>query len=294
MRFPHRWVFSLMVMTGTVARADIPSAPAPVIAPAPGASSRFVGVISASQTVDLAPLVEGRLEQVKVRLGDHVEAGQVVATLETRLWQLELSARQAQFQAAEAEHARAVLLLTHAAQKLKRDQQIRTIIADDEVRASEQKVELATVDVNLAKAKLAEARALVDVANENLEQARIRAPFAGIVSEQYLQLGLLVNRSTPILRLVREDVRLRFAIPEQQVASIRPGSEVWVYAKNSPSAPLKAVVDRISPELTLSSRHLRAEAKLEIPAGRRTDIPIGSVVEVALSEAPRRTATASP
>ena len=253
---------------------------APPVAPAPRAAP-LVGVIAASQTLDLAPLVEGRLDQVKAHLGDRVEAGQVVAILETRVWQLELTARQAQLQASEAEHARAVLQLEHAKQKSQRQQQIRSYAAGEEVETAEQGVQLATVDLNLAKAKLAEMKAQVAVATETLEQARIRAPFTGIVSEQYVQPGTLVNRATPILRLVREDLRLRFAVPQALATLLRPGSEVWVHVARLPQ-PLKGVVDRISPELDPSSRHLRAEARLELSPELRGRIPIGLVVDVSL------------
>lgn len=260
-----------------------PGAGAPDVRPREGVAraAPLVGVVSASQVLDLIPLIEGRIASVKTRLGTRVEAGQVVAVLEAKPLQLELSIRQAVVKAAEAERSRALLRLKHAQRKFEREQRIRSFTSLEEVEAAENDLELAKVDVELTQAKLAEAKAQQAVATEYLEQTHIRAPFAGLVSEQYLQSGMLANRTTPLLRLVREEPRLRFAVPESLATRVRPGVEVLVRLESTAS-PVTGIVDRVSPELDPVSRHLRAEARLTIPEGLRGRIPIGLVVDVEL------------
>jgi RND family efflux transporter MFP subunit len=254
--------------------------------------SMLVGVVAASRSLDLVSPGEGRLEQLKVRLGDHVAAGQVVAQLELRTRQLELASRQAQLKAAEAEHSRFAILLQQAQQQLEREKRIRSFSAAENLERAENAVALAGADVALARARLDAAQAEASLANENLEQARIRAPFAGVVSERYLQPGMTVSRGTPILRLVAEERVLRFAIPEALVPSVRPGTPLRIWVQGA--SLLNGSVERISPELDLSSRHVKAEARLDVPEALRTRVPVGSMVQVELLPAPDARAAGSP
>jgi RND family efflux transporter MFP subunit len=263
------------------ASAGVPE-PSPVEGPTQAAVRPvLVGVLAATRAVDLLPQVEGRLEQLKVRLGDRVEAGQVVALLDTRMRQLELASRQAGQKASEAEQARFVLLLQQAQRQLEREQRIREHTAAEVVEKAEHEVALAASDVELAKAKLAESQVQVSLALEALEQARIRAPFTGVVSEEYLQPGMMASRTTPILRLVSEERLLRFAIPEALVSSVRVGDAVRVQLEGA--SPIHGVVERLSPELDATSRHLKAEALLSLPPEVRARLPIGTLVPVELA-----------
>lgn len=280
-----RWTLALWLLVAGQSSATPPSPGAQVVVEG-GPRELLVGVVSSSQTIDLAPLIDGRLEQVKVSLGERVQAGQLVALLEARMLQLELSMRQASQKAAEAEQARAVLRLEQAKRQFQREQSLRDLTAAEAVEKAAHEVELARVDVELAKARLAEAQAQVAIAAERVEQTRIRAPFAGTVSELYLQPGTLMSRATPVVRLVREELRLRFAIPETLATTIRAGTEVQIRIKGVPM-PVQGVVERLSPELVPESRHLRAEARLDIPEALRGRIPIGSVVDVELKPAAR-------
>jgi RND family efflux transporter MFP subunit len=245
-----------------------------------------VGVVVASQFLDLVPRVEGRLEVLKVRLGERVSAGQELALVELQPLELELAARQANVQAAEAEHSRSTILLTQAQQRLEREQRIREYSAAEVLEQARNQVALALVEVELAKARVAEARARLDLAASNLANARLRAPFAGVVSEIFLQPGNLVGRTTPIVRLVSQELRLRFAVPPPLAGTLHTGTEVHARLE-SLDVTLTGSVDSISPELDPASRHLRAEARLSIPPAWRGRIPSGVLAQVELRPASR-------
>lgn len=290
-----RWALVLLGLSlGNSSRAQVPQAPSPTPSSAleTPRPSLLVGVVSAGRSLDVVPHGEGRLEQLKVRLGDRIEAGQVVALLEARTRQLELAARQAQLKAVTAEHSRFLILLRQARQAFEREQRIRDYTSTENLERAEHAVALAVADVELAQARLEAAQSELALAQENLEQARIRAPFTGVVSEQYLQPGMMVNRSTPILRLVAEERLLRFAIPEALLSSVSPGTELRVWVEGLP--PLKGAVERMSPELELSSRHLKAEARLEVPEALRARVPVGTMVQVELVFPGSPQATARP
>ena len=255
---------TLGLLVGRAVAQDAPRAPPPepVAERAAVRLHSMVGVVSATRALDVLPQVDGRLEQLKVQLGDRVKAGQVVALLDTRARQFELSARQAQEEATGAELSRSTLLLKQAQQQWLREKRIRDYSTSESLEKAEHAVALAGVEVDLARARHSQAQAEVALSNEVLEQARIRAPFDGRVSEEYLQPGMMASRTTPILRLVGEERLLRFAIPEALAGAVRPGDAVRIHAgAATPSFP--GVVERISPELDAVSRHVKAEARLD-------------------------------
>ena len=244
----------------------------------------LTGVVGASRAVDLLPQEEGRLERLQVRLGERVEAGQVVALLDDRTRRLELAARQAQLAAAEVERTRCTLLLRQARQQLVREQRLRDYSAAEQVEKAEHAVALAATDVELARARASAVRAEVALAQEHLARAEVRAPFAGTVSEEYLQPGMMANGTTPILRLVGEERMLRLAIPEALAGLLRQGDPLRVRLGDTLLVP--GTLERLSPELDAVSRHLKAEARLELPPEARALLPVGLVVPVELGEAP--------
>ncbi|HYH99716.1 efflux RND transporter periplasmic adaptor subunit, partial [Hyalangium sp.] len=218
----------------------------------------FVGVVMASQVLDIVPQVEGRLEAVKVRLGERVAAGQLLAVLELQPFQLELAAREASVQVAQAEEARASVLLEQSRLRLAREQRLRDYSAAEALESAEHQVALSAADLQQARGRVAEAKARHAQAARSLELARLRALFPGIVTEQYIQPGMMVGLTTPVLRLVSEELRLRFAVPESASSALRLGSQVRVRL-DSRGLTLTAVVDHIAPEIDPLSRHQKVE-----------------------------------
>lgn len=244
-----------------------------------GKAESLVGVIFARQALDLVVEKEGRLRQLNHLLGERVEAGQVVAVLDTRTRQLEVTIRQATLNAAAAEQSRFAVLLLQARQKMERESRIKAFSAAETLETAETQVELALADLELAQSRVAEARAQLALAQQGLEDASIRAPFTGRVSDQYLQPGMLVSRVTPILRLVSDELRLRFFAPAAIADALPAGVKVRVWI-DGVDMPLVAIVDRVSPEIDASSRHQKLEARLVIPDALRTRIRVGQVVQV--------------
>ncbi|WIG95363.1 efflux RND transporter periplasmic adaptor subunit [Myxococcus sp. SDU36] len=279
----RRWAVGAALLCGPLAHAAAPTSEAPASKRVSSEDS-LVGVVVARYTLDLTSQQDGRLQGLEARLGERVTSGQVVARLELEPLQLEAAARQAQQQAAQAEVSRTELLLLQAQQRLKREQRIRQFTAAEVMETAETEVALAKVNVELAQARRAEAQALLDAARRNVEQARIRAPFAGRVTELYLVPGVIVGRATPILRLVSEELKLRFAVPEHLSPSVRSGTSVRVHLP-ALGLTLKGQVDSLAPEVDPSSRHQKAEAKLLIDAEVRERLATGLLAEVELAPA---------
>jgi len=284
------WMVAVALLAAPGPALAEPPKSAPAAAPVASADS-LVGVVVAHHALDLTAQGEGRLEKLEVRLGDRVQAGQVLAVLELVPLQMEVNARQANFQAADAELRRAQVLLQQAQQRLEREKRISHLTAAEALETAQTELALATVNVDLAKARRAETEARLQQAQRTLENAYIRAPFTGRVTERYQSLGSMVNRATPVFRLVSDDLRLRFAVPETRTAAVRPGALVQVRLP-ALGVTLEGKVESLAPEVDPASRHQKAEARLTIPEPLRSRVAVGLLAEVLLS--PGDVAVSSP
>src|ERR1700730_2350545 len=110
------------------------------------------------------------------------------------------------------------------------DAQGRDLAASSQVDAGQAALEAAQSQLSVAKAKLAHDQSLFDY-------SRITAPFTGVVTERYANLGTLVQAGTtsstqaiPIVKLSQDDLfRLVIPVPEAYVQYIRVGDTVDVH-----------------------------------------------------------------
>src|SRR5204863_1807598 len=89
--------------------------------------------------------------------------------------------------------------------------------------------------------------------------ARIVAPFAGIIEERHIAPGTYLQVGEPVVALVRTNpLRFRAGIPERSALYVRLCQEVRIYFEGE-AAPLVAQVSRISPSLDVANRALAVE-----------------------------------
>lgn len=102
--------------------------------------------------------------------------------------------------------------------------------------------------VTSAKAELASAQAEVSLAQSNLNDATVRAPFSGQVAGQPVQLGTVVSVGTPILQVVStQGTYFDGQIPEQFISSIKVGAPVDVTIDALPGVHFSGHVSAINP-----------------------------------------------
>jgi RND family efflux transporter MFP subunit len=239
------------------------------------------GTVRARTTTVLAARVMGYLREVRVRAGDTVRAGQVVAVLEVR--EIESGLRQAEAARAEARSAlpevdnaiaaaKAQLDLagsTHNRMKTLFDQKSITNQEFDEVAA---RLRMAEANHQMALARKAQLEQKIRQADEAVAQAQISkgyaevaAPFAGTVVERKAEPGMLASPGLPIAVIEQAgDYVLEAAIEEARLASIRPGTPVKV-AMEATGKTIEARVREIVPALDPGSRTFTA--KIDLPAG---------------------------
>jgi RND family efflux transporter MFP subunit len=260
-------------------------APRPPPAERPGSTAAqrpaFLGVVLATESVEVAARFAGRVKAVHVRMGDRVAQGDRLATLDTVALRQELRMADAAAAAIASEADRQRLAVSEAGQQLARsralaEREVAAISAED-LAASEFRERDAGLGASAAQARLAERRAHIARLRRQIAEGEIRAPFAGVVAARHVDTGATVAEGSPIMRLISADVpRVRFAVPHQLVATLKVGAQVAVTVEGL-ATPREARVEKIAPELDAAAMAVLVEARFvdQLPpamAGRRADV----------------------
>src|SRR5262249_21213285 len=111
-------------------------------------------------------------------------------------------------------------------------------------------------------------RASVRLAERQLTDASIRAPFDGYVQKRLVALGQLVQVQTPIASIVQNDpLKLVTEIPERMAPWVQIGARVVLRVDAYPDRPIEGTVSRISPGVTQQTRSFAIEARVPNPNG---------------------------
>jgi membrane fusion protein (multidrug efflux system) len=128
-------------------------------------------------------------------------------------------------------------------------------------------------DVDKSIALLGERRADVGLARQVLQDAEIRAPFAGVIEQRYIALGAYVQVGQPIAALVKVNPwRFRASVPEREAAAVRLGQRVSIRIEGE-QRELDAMIARISPSVEISNRSLTVEAVQQTVAESANEAP---------------------
>ena len=153
------------------------------------------GYVTARRQATVSAQITGKLSEVLIEEGDHVQAGQVLGRLDDTSQRAALAQAEAQFHSAQA------LLVQFQAQLAQDQRDVRR--AEDLVQrklVSEQAVEQARTLVDTQSALLEQQRKQIDVAAANVRSAQVqldyctvRSPFAGVVIAKAAQVGEIVS-----------------------------------------------------------------------------------------------------
>jgi RND family efflux transporter MFP subunit len=240
------------------------------------------------QKVDVHAKVAGYIRQIYVDVGDKVKNGQVLAILEVPELNAQVKGAEADMRRSQdaihraegdLERAKSTYTADHAAYtRLKQASEARSgLIAEQELDDSLAKDKGAEAQVSSARAALAEANSQLAVAEADRNRlaaleaySHITAPFPGVVTKRYADVGSLIQAGTasntqamPVVRLA-EWTRLRLVIPvpESAVGQLRLGSSVAVRVP-SLNRTFEGRVARFADSLSPETRTMHTEIDVE-------------------------------
>ncbi len=188
-----------------------------------------IGRLVAQQIGVVAARINGPIDTFEVKVGDRVEAGQVIVVLnataiEARrdLYAGKLSEARAKLEVKRAE-------LTLARQNYKRHENLKKSAAFSQARFDDakQNVVIAKAEARQAEAAIAAAKADLNLAEINLYNAHVRAPYSGVVTARLTEAGAYVQVGAPVIRMIGDQtLEIEAEVPFQRLAGIKPGVEI--------------------------------------------------------------------
>jgi RND family efflux transporter MFP subunit len=298
----------------------------------------YTGNLKAKDEVNITPGVAGRIETVLIEVGDEVETGDVIATIERdayitqvrqaqasltsaklNLAKMELGSRPEQVAVAEAavglaraalndvatindnerttaaaELARTQAALTVAqaeydkiawagdvgttiqAQALERatiayqdalakyqldtnpsDSQLAPLmsqLAQAELALILAKQPFREIDFDIARVGIEQGEAALELANLQLDETSIKAPFDGVVAELYVTEGASASPQASIGLLVSRENEVEIEVEENRIGQIFEGQHASLQTSAYPGAEFPAVVSNVAPTADRETR----------------------------------------
>lgn len=216
---------------------------------------RALGTLSAINSADIAPEIEGIIESIHFADGAIVKRGDLLIQLENGTQEAKLEQAQAQKNLTEVDYNRLKAL------------QARGAISKQEFDKAEADMKVADAQVRLAQAEL--------------EQTEIRAPFDGQLGARLYSVGQFVTAGKTLVSIVdKSTLYIEYSVPQRYLEDLKVGAPVSFQTPAYPKETFQGVVHYISPQVDLATRTLAVEANFDNTAGRLSPGLSGTALQV--------------
>jgi len=202
------------------------------------------GALKASESAIVKARVAGELQELSVREGDRVQAGQVIARIEPIEYQARVRQAQQQADAAKAQ-------VDIAQRQFDNNQALvnQGFISQTALLTSQ-------ASLNGATATHAAALAALDLANKSLADATLRSPLSGVVAQRLAQPGERVAIEARLVEVINlSQMELEAALTADDASLVRVGMTAQLRVEGV-DAPIPAKVLRINPSAQIGSRSI--------------------------------------
>jgi len=225
------------------------------------------GTVQARESAVVSAQVMGRIQQVLVREGGSVRAGQTLVVLDDAAMRSSVEQAQAGVKAAQSAQAAAQTNAALAESTLGRYKQLdaQKSVSPQELDEVSRRAEAAAANLEAVRAQTDAARAQENGARTMLNYTRLIAPFAGIVIARMADPGTMAAPGVPLLKIDQAgSLQLDASVDESVIGTVHKGMKVPVSIAGASSANLAGTVAEIVPAADPSSHSFTV--KIDLPA----------------------------
>ena len=257
---PALAVAGLTAMIMTVAAGDKSY---PVAAPlAQPAQSPFADTVSgaglveaSTQNIAVAAPLSGVISRVHVQVGQRVEAGAPLFTLDERPLAAEIASREAAVRVAEARVTETEAMAAEADDQLAKIRGLADprAVSQEEIVRREMLARAAGSRLKLAQATLAQTRAQLKQVQVDFDRITVRAPVTGDVLQVNARPGEFVSPGEgqpPVVVGETRRLHVRVDIDEADAWRFKPGAKAVAYLRGNASVAVPATFVRVEPYVT--------------------------------------------
>jgi RND family efflux transporter MFP subunit len=224
------------------------------------------GQVEAVETANISTRIMGFITTLNVKVGDHVNAGQVLAIINSQ----DIDAKGAQTNAMIAE---AEANVNSAQKDLGR---FTTLYNQQSATAKE--LDNVTLQYNSAKARLEAAKQMRNEVHAQKNYTTLTAPFSGTVVQKSAEAGTLASPGMPLLVIERNgSYQVSVAIPETEISKVKLKDKATVNIKST-GASFEGAVTQINPSSQFSGGQYII--KIAVPDNAKKDLYAGMYVNV--------------
>ncbi len=204
------------------------------------------GTLQARHTAAMRSEVQGSVLEMAVEQGQRVKKGQLLARLDdTTLREQVLAAGTA------VRVARNGVRLARA-----EEARFRTLANAGVITRRE--LDRAVLSRDQAQAQLSDAQSRYALARQQLGRTRVKAPFAGVVSERLASAGDIVQPGSPLYTIIDpSSLRLEASVPAAQLDMLKPGVRVDFHVSGYGERTFEGRIERINPAVDPATGQVR-------------------------------------
>ncbi len=256
---------------------------------------RFPSVLQPSELSTVAFNATGRLKAINLRVGQVVKKGELLAELDSEAFDIQIAAARAAVAQARVSAENAAANLARQEKLLKSGTVTRAVVDSARTEAT-------------SKAQgLVQAERALDSANDAAANARLLAPFDGVISSVQGQSFAIVTAGTPIATLYRSDrFEVSFTVNYDTINRLAVGKAATLRLADAPERVLRGVVTELgasadtvasfpvvitledAPADVKSGMAVEVNLEFDLPAEAGFTIPISAAVIEGEMKGPRR------
>ncbi len=226
---------------------------------------QFTGSVFPYYQYIVAPKVSGRIIEIRKRIGDWIQRGEVIAKIDDAEYQQAVLEAEASLKIAQASMAEAESQFALAKQELERDKSLQKkgIASASELDASMTNYDAQQSRLKLAQAQVEQREAALKSAEIRLDYTVLVATEPGFAGERFVDEGSLLTPNSPVISVLGIDnLIIRTTIIEKDYGRIQIGQNTEVEVDAFPNKYFKGTVARIAPMLQEASRMAQMEIEV--------------------------------
>jgi RND family efflux transporter MFP subunit len=228
---------------------------------------RSTGTVHARETAIVSAQVMGRIQQIMVREGDRVRAGQTLVVLDDAALRASTDQAQAAVKAAQSEQIAAQTDAKLAASTMERYKQLQAdkSVSPQEMDEVSRRAEAAAARLDAVRAQTDAARAQESGARTMLGFTRLLAPFFGIVTARMADPGTMASPGVPLLQVDQAGaLQLDVSVDESAMGAVHKGMKAQVAIDGGNATSLAGTVAEIVPAADPASHSFLI--KIDLPS----------------------------
>lgn len=230
---------------------------------------KSTGTVHARETAVVSAQVMGRIQQVLVREGDNVRAGQTLAVLDDAALRASATQAKAGLKAAQDQEAAAESNAKLAESTLARYRQLEAqkSVSPQEMDEVTRRAEAANAQVDALRAQSSAMKAQLAGSRAMLGYSRIVAPYTGVVTARMVDPGALASPGVPLLQIDSAGpLQLQATVAESAIGFVHKGMKIAVSIDSAPGIDPAGTISEIVPAADTSTHSFTI--KVDLPPSK--------------------------